>query len=63
MAGRMKVMDLAKELGVTSKDLVMALEAMGHKGMRALSPLPVTTASERGSIDCAPKSAARFLKT
>jgi len=46
VAGRMKVMDLAKELGVTSKDLVMALEAMGHKGMRALSPLPVTTANE-----------------
>ncbi len=46
MAGRMKVMDLAKELGVTSKDLVVALEGMGHKGMRAMSPLPVTTANE-----------------
>src|SRR5262245_48172411 len=42
----MKVMDLAKELGVTSKDLVVALEEMGQKGMRAMSPLPVTTANE-----------------
>src|SRR5262245_2736426 len=39
-------MDLAKELGVTSKDLVVALEGMGHKGMRALSPLPANTANE-----------------
>jgi translation initiation factor IF-2 len=46
VAGRVKVMDLAKELGVTSKDLVVALEGMGHKGMRALSPLPATTANE-----------------
>ncbi|PYO55750.1 MAG: hypothetical protein DMD83_18010, partial [Candidatus Rokuibacteriota bacterium] len=42
----MKVMDLAKELGVTSKDLVVALEGMGHKGMRAMSPLPAATATE-----------------
>jgi len=46
VAGRVKVMDLAKELGVTSKDLVVALEEMGHKGMRALSPLPLATANE-----------------
>jgi translation initiation factor IF-2 len=46
VAGRMKVMDLAKELGVTSKDLVVALEGMGHKGMRAMSPLPANTANE-----------------
>src|SRR6266852_4908819 len=42
----MKVMDLAKELGVTSKDLVVALDGMGHKGMRAMSPLPAATATE-----------------
>jgi translation initiation factor IF-2 len=46
VAGRVKVMDLAKELGVTSKDLVVALDGMGHKGMRALSPLPAATANE-----------------
>ena len=46
MAGRMKVMDLAKELGVTSKDLVVALDGMGHKGMRAMSPLPAAAATE-----------------
>ena len=46
MAGRVKVMDLAKELGVTSKDLVVALEGMGHKGMRAMSPLTAVTANE-----------------
>jgi translation initiation factor IF-2 len=39
-------MDLAKELGVTSKDLVVALEGMGHKGMRAMSPLAAATANE-----------------
>jgi translation initiation factor IF-2 len=41
-----KVIDLAKELGVTSKDLIVALEAMGQKGMRAMSPLQTTTANE-----------------
>jgi translation initiation factor IF-2 len=46
VAGRVKVMDLAKELGVTSKDLVVALEAMGHKSMRATSPLTVPMANE-----------------
>jgi translation initiation factor IF-2 len=46
VAGRVKVIDLAKELGVTSKDLIVALEGMGHKGMRAMSPLLVATANE-----------------
>jgi translation initiation factor IF-2 len=41
-----KVIDLAKELGVTSKDLIVALEGMGHKGMRAMSPLLAATANE-----------------
>jgi translation initiation factor IF-2 len=41
-----KVIDLAKELGVTSKDLIVALEGMGHKGMRAMSPLLSATANE-----------------
>jgi translation initiation factor IF-2 len=34
-----KVIDLAKELGVTSKDLMVAAEEMGHKGVRAMTPL------------------------
>src|SRR5262249_4665186 len=46
VAGRVKVMDLAKELGVTSKDLVVALEGMGHKSMRATSPLTGPVANE-----------------
>ena len=46
MAARVKVIDLAKELGVTSKDLIVALEGMGHKGMRAMSPLLGATANE-----------------
>jgi len=46
VAARVKVIDLAKELGVTSKDLIVALEAMGQKGMRAMSPLQTTTANE-----------------
>ena len=46
MAARVKVIDLAKELGVTSKDLIVALEAMGQKGMRAMSPLQPATANE-----------------
>ncbi|OLB05108.1 MAG: hypothetical protein AUH14_09350 [Candidatus Rokubacteria bacterium 13_2_20CM_69_15_1] len=32
-------MELAKELGVTSKELMVAAEEMGHKGLRAMSPL------------------------
>ncbi len=39
MASRIKVIDLAKELGVTSKDLIQALEALGRKSMRTQSPL------------------------
>ena len=46
MAARVKVIDLAKELGVTSKDLIVALEAMGQKGMRAMSPLQSAMANE-----------------
>ena len=46
MAGRVKVIDLAKELGVTSKDLLVALEGMGLKGKRALSPLDQATANQ-----------------
>ncbi|MBF8287401.1 MAG: translation initiation factor IF-2, partial [Candidatus Rokubacteria bacterium] len=46
MAARVKVIDLAKELGVTSKDLIVALEAMGQKAMRAMSPLQPATANE-----------------
>jgi translation initiation factor IF-2 len=41
-----KVIDLAKELGVTSKDLLVALESMGHKGKRAMTPLDTATANE-----------------
>jgi len=46
LAARVKVIDLAKELGVTSKDLIVALEGMGHKGVRAMTPVPADTANE-----------------
>jgi translation initiation factor IF-2 len=46
VAARVKVIDLAKELGVTSKDLIVALEAMGQKGMRAMSPLQSAMAND-----------------
>ena len=46
MAGRLKVIDLAKELGVTSKDLLLALDSMGQKSKRAMTPLDVATANE-----------------
>jgi len=46
LAARVKVIDLAKELGVTSKDLIVALEGMGHKGVRAMMPVPTDTANE-----------------
>ena len=46
LAARVKVIDLAKELGVTSKDLIVALEGMGHKGVRAMTPVPTDTANE-----------------
>jgi translation initiation factor IF-2 len=38
-AAKIKVIELAKELGVTSKDLMVAAEEMGHKRVRAMSPL------------------------
>ncbi len=44
-AGKVKVIDLAKELGVTSKDLMVAAEEMGHKGVRAMTPLDSTLAN------------------
>jgi translation initiation factor IF-2 len=46
VAARVKVIDLAKELGVTSKDLLVALDGMGHKGKRAMTPLDTATANE-----------------
>ncbi|HUG37915.1 MAG TPA: translation initiation factor IF-2 N-terminal domain-containing protein, partial [Candidatus Limnocylindrales bacterium] len=45
MAAKIKVIDLAKELGVTSKDLMVSLDEMGQKNMRAMSPLDLTTAN------------------
>jgi translation initiation factor IF-2 len=39
VAAKIKVIELAKELGVTSKDLMLAAEEMGHKGVRAMTPL------------------------
>ena len=38
-AAKIKVIELAKELGVTSKDLMLAAEEMGQKGVRAMTPL------------------------
>ena len=45
-AAKVKVIDLAKELGVTSKDLMLAAEEMGHKGVRAMTPLDSKLANE-----------------
>ncbi|MGH7393088.1 MAG: translation initiation factor IF-2 N-terminal domain-containing protein, partial [Candidatus Rokuibacteriota bacterium] len=45
-ATRIKVIDLAKELGVTSKDLILAAEEMGKKGVRAMTPLDTTLANQ-----------------
>jgi len=45
-ATKVKVIDLAKELGVTSKDLMLAAEEMGHKGVRAMTPLDAKLANE-----------------
>ncbi len=39
MAGKVKVIELAKELGVTSKDVLVALEGMGLRGKRTSTPL------------------------
>jgi translation initiation factor IF-2 len=44
-ATKIKVIELAKELGVTSKDLMLAAEEMGHKGVRAMTPLDTTLAN------------------
>jgi translation initiation factor IF-2 len=45
LAAKIKVIELAKELGVTSKDLMLAAEEMGHKGIRAMTPLDATLAN------------------
>jgi translation initiation factor IF-2 len=45
-AAKIKVIELAKELGVTSKDLMVAAEEMGHKGVRAMTPLDQKLANE-----------------
>ena len=45
MAAKIKLMELAKELGVTSKELMVAADEMGHKGVRAMSPLDSTLAN------------------
>ena len=45
-ATKIKVIELAKELGVTSKDLMVAAEEMGHKGVRAMTPLDQTLAND-----------------
>jgi translation initiation factor IF-2 len=45
VATKIKVIELAKELGVTSKDLMLAAEEMGHKGIRAMTPLDSTLAN------------------
>jgi len=45
-AAKIKIIELAKELGVTSKDLILAAEEMGKKGVRAMSPLDLQMANE-----------------
>ena len=45
-AAKIKVIELAKELGVTSKDLMVAAEEMGHKSVRAMTPLDQKRANE-----------------
>ena len=45
MAAKVKLIELAKELGVTSKDLMLAAEEMGHKGLRAMSPVDTLLAN------------------
>jgi translation initiation factor IF-2 len=44
-AAKVKVIELAKELGVTSKDLMLAAEEMGHRGVRAMTPLDTALAN------------------
>jgi translation initiation factor IF-2 len=45
VAAKIKVIELAKELGVTSKDLMLAAEEMGHKGVRVMTPLDSSLAN------------------
>jgi translation initiation factor IF-2 len=45
VAAKIKLMELAKELGVTSKELMVAADEMGHKGVRAMSPLDAALAN------------------
>ena len=45
MAAKVKLIELAKELGVTSKDLMLAADEMGQKGLRAMSPVDTTLAN------------------
>jgi translation initiation factor IF-2 len=45
-AAKIKVIDLAKELGVTSKDIILAADEMGKKGVRAMTPLDSILAHE-----------------
>jgi len=45
-AAKIKVIELAKELGVTSKDLILAAEELGKKGVRAMTPLETTLANQ-----------------
>jgi len=45
VAAKIKLMELAKELGVTSRELMVAAEEMGHKGVRAMSPLDTALAN------------------
>ena len=47
MAGRLKGIELAKELGVTSKGLIVALGGVGPKSVRALTGLDASTAEGR----------------
>ena len=42
---KVRLFELAKELGVTSKDLMLAAAEMGHKGVRAMTPLDTTLAN------------------
>jgi len=45
VAAKVKLIELAKELGVTSKDLMLAAEEMGQKGLRAMSPVDTKLAN------------------
>ncbi|MGH7309000.1 MAG: translation initiation factor IF-2 N-terminal domain-containing protein, partial [Candidatus Rokuibacteriota bacterium] len=45
-AAKIKVIELAKELGVTSKDIMLAAEEMGRKGVRAMTALDTTFAND-----------------